>query len=218
MTIHKEGYRIIPVVFLITAVLGICFWLVFPGFRLWHILVYLSLFLFFCWTLWFFRSPERTIVHDDSSILSPADGKVVVVEETTEEEFFHKPMLKVSIFMSPFNVHLNRNPVSGKILYYRYHPGRYLVAWHPKSSTLNERTSIAYEMATGKSLMVRQVAGLVARRIVCYNREQQWVSQGAEMGFIKFGSRLDVYMPTESRIRVQVGDKVKGGTDLIANI
>lgn len=218
MTIHREGYRIIPVVFLITAVLAVCFCLVFPGFRLWHLLVYLFFFLFFCWTLWFFRSPARIIVPDDSSILSPADGRVVVVEETTEEEFFHKPMLKISIFMSPLNVHVNRNPVSGKILYYRYHPGKYLVAWHPKSSTLNERTSIAYEMATGKGLMVRQVAGFVARRIVCYNRENQLVSQGGEMGFIKFGSRLDVYMPTESKIRVKVGDKVKGGLDLIASL
>ena len=148
-------------------------------------------------------------------IYAPADGKVVVIEETTETEVFGERRLQVSIFMSPLNVHSNRNPVSGKVAYYRYHPGKYLVAWHPKSSTENERTTIVLD--TGQErVLFRQIAGAMARRIVAYLKEGQEVRQGAEMGFIKFGSRVDLLLPTDCRVQVGIGESVRSGQTVIA--
>jgi phosphatidylserine decarboxylase len=216
MTIHKEGHRLILTIFIILALLGAGFYLVFPVFIYWHGLFYLALLLFFVWTVMFFRSPSRELTLDENTVVCPADGRIVVVEETREEEYFHAPMRKVSIFMSPLNVHLNRNPASGNILYFRYHSGKYLLAYNPKSSTLNERTSIAMETANGHPLMIRQVAGFLARRIVCYIRESNSVRQGSEFGFIKFGSRVDVYMPLDAEVLVRIGDKVKGGVTEMA--
>jgi phosphatidylserine decarboxylase len=216
MTIHKEGHRIILIVIVILALLGTGFFLIFPVFQPWHGIFYLALLLFLGWTVLFFRSPKRELTLDEQSLVCPADGRVVVVEETLEEEYFNAPMRKVSIFMSPFNVHLNRNPASGNILYFRYHPGKYLVAWHPKSSTLNERTSIAMKTTAGHPLMIRQVAGFVARRIICYNKEIKAVTQGGELGFIRFGSRVDVYMPLDAEVMVRIGDRVKGGMTRLA--
>lgn len=216
MKIHKEGHTIILTVLIIVLVLAAGFYLLFPGFVWWHILVYLSLFLFLGWAVSFFRSPHRLMQTGDQLLISPADGKIVVIEDTPEDEYFHTTMKKVSVFMSPFNVHLNRVPVSGKVLYYRYHPGRYMVAWHPKSSTLNERTSIAMQSAGGHPLMIRQVAGFLARRIICYAGEGDGLRQGDELGFIRFGSRVDVYMPVDAKVQVALGDNVRGGLTTLA--
>ena len=166
--------------------------------------------------LYFFRAPNRPLPEEDPRLIyAPADGKVVVIEETTETEVFGERRLQVSIFMSPLNVHSNRNPVSGKVAYYRYHPGKYLVAWHPKSSTENERTTIVLD--TGQErVLFRQIAGAMARRIVAYLKEGQEVRQGAEMGFIKFGSRVDLLLPTDCRVQVGIGESVRSGQTVIA--
>lgn len=152
---------------------------------------------------------------DERLILCPADGKVVVIEETEETEYFHDRRIQVSIFMSPVNVHINRNPVSGIVRFFQYHPGKYLVAWHPKSSTLNERTSIAVRTSNGKEVLFRQIAGAMARRIVWYVKEGMAVEQGAEFGFIKFGSRVDVFLPLDAKVDVKIGDKVSGGLTVL---
>ena len=161
--------------------------------------------------LQFFRNPARNItVVDEQVVLSPADGKVVVIEKVQENEYFKSPRLQVSIFMSPTNVHVNRNPVSGKVVFNKYHPGKYLVAWHPKSSEENERTTIVYQ-TQDQQLLMRQIAGAMARRIVNYLHEGSEVRKGAEMGFIKFGSRVDLFFPPDSEITVDINDNVKGG-------
>jgi phosphatidylserine decarboxylase len=176
--------------------------------------------------LQFFRNPSRKIMRNDRHVLSPADGKVVVIEEVFENEYFHDKRLQVSIFMSPLNVHVNRYPVSGKISFYRYHPGKYLVAWHPKSSTENERTTVCLtpnSSPTGDGnkrgeVMFRQIAGALARRIVFYGKEGETVEQGKQCGFIKFGSRVDVLLPLNAKIKVKLGDKVTGGVSILAEI
>jgi phosphatidylserine decarboxylase len=166
--------------------------------------------------LQFFRNPARVIGKADNSLIyAPADGKVVVIEEAEETEYLKERRIQVSIFMSPLNVHVNRNPVGGKVEYYKYHPGKYLVAWHPKSSSENERTTVVYN-TDGRKLLMRQIAGAVARRIVCYLKEGQEVLQGEDMGFIKLGSRVDLFLPPGAKIEVKVGDVVKGNQTLIA--
>jgi phosphatidylserine decarboxylase len=151
----------------------------------------------------------------EGTILCPADGKVVVIEETEENEYFHDRRLQVSIFMSPINVHVNRNPISGIISYFKYHPGKFLVAWHPKSSTDNERTTVVVKNANGVEVLFRQIAGALARRIVWYVKENDNVTQGSEFGFIKFGSRVDLFLPLGTEINVNIGDKVVGGKTII---
>jgi phosphatidylserine decarboxylase len=218
MTIHKEGRTIIPLFFIILLGLALLvYWLVPVGHFL-RIPLFAAAGLLLLWVVLFFRSPARTIVRDESLLLSPADGRVVVVEHTYEGEYLQKDMLKISIFMSPFNVHLNRYPLGGRICYYRHHPGKYLVAWHPKSSVLNERSSIGLETSGGHGILIKQVAGFLARRIVTYCREGDQVSQGGEMGFIKFGSRVDLYLPSGSKPLVAIGDRVKGGLSHLASI
>ncbi|MEM9549040.1 MAG: phosphatidylserine decarboxylase family protein, partial [Bacteroidota bacterium] len=166
----------------------------------------------------FFRKPDRSIEKiDDSIFLSPCDGKVVVIEETEETEYFKDRRLQVSIFMSPLNVHINWHPISGSIDYYKYHPGKYLAAWNPKSSTENERTTTVYNFGEEK-LLVRQVAGALARRIVCYAQKRQVVKQGDELGFIKLGSRVDLYFPLGTKINVEIGDKVQGNITTLASV
>ncbi len=217
MKIHKEGYISILLSFLMLGFLGLLFHFLFPEGRPWHWFVYGGLVLLFFLVLQFFRSPKRNIQKDPSVVFSPADGRVVTIEETVEQEFFQQPMRQVSIFMSPLNVHLNRYPVDGKIAYYRYHHGKYLVAWHPKSSVLNEHTSLVIQPPNEKEMiMVRQVAGAVARRIVCYGKEENYVEQGSELGFIKFGSRVDLFLPLSAKLQVAIGDHVKGGLSRIA--
>jgi phosphatidylserine decarboxylase len=164
----------------------------------------------------FFRSPKIKISKNEAQVLSPADGKVVVIEETTETEYFKDKRIQVSIFMSPTNVHINRNPIGGIVRYFKYHPGKYLMAWNPKSSTENERTTVVIEGRNGVELLFRQIAGALARRIVWYVEEGKQVEQGDEFGFIKFGSRVDVFFPLGTKINVNLGDKVKGGITVIA--
>ncbi|MGC6438472.1 MAG: phosphatidylserine decarboxylase family protein [Flavobacteriaceae bacterium] len=166
--------------------------------------------------LQFFRNPKRDTQLDDSKIVSPVDGKVVVIEEVEETEYFKDKRLQVSIFMSPINVHVTRYPIGGKVLFSKYHPGKYLVAWHPKSSEENERTTIVVENSTIGKVLYRQIAGALARRIVNYAKEKDNVIQGEDAGFIKFGSRVDLFLPLNSSIQVELNQKVKGGESIIA--
>jgi phosphatidylserine decarboxylase len=216
MTIHKEGYKIIAVSFLLIGALVVIVNLIFPSQSLIHYLFYTSCIVFYGLIVSFFRIPYRKIILNDNQILCPADGEVVVIEEVEETEFFHEKRLQVSVFMSPLNVHCNRYPVSGFVKYFKYHPGLYLVAWHPKSSTENERTTVVVEDSHGRKILVRQIAGAVARRIVCYSKEGDSCIQGEDLGFIKFGSRVDLFLPLDVKINVQLKQKVKGGIDVIA--
>ncbi len=218
MSIHKEGYKILGFGFATLLVLNIIiniFWgdieILKWGFLILSFMLYLFL-------LFFFRWPERAIEPTHGLVYAPADGKVVVIEETEEKEYFKDTRLQVSIFMSPFNVHSNRYPVSGKIKYVRYHPGSYMVAWHPKSSELNERSSIVIETAEGTEILVRQIAGAVARRIVTYAKEDLKVKQGDELGFIKFGSRVDIFLPVGTEIEIPILQQVRANKDIIAKI
>jgi phosphatidylserine decarboxylase len=218
MSIHKEGYKILVFGFLLLLALNIIveiFWAEMILFK-WAFLIF-SL-LFYVFILFFFRLPVRTLepVHD--LVYSPADGKVVVIEETQELEYFKDNRLQVSIFMSPFNMHSNRYPVSGKIKYVSYHPGKNMVAWHPKSSESNERSSIVIETHDGVEILVRQIAGAVARRIVTYSKENQEVLQGDELGFIKFGSRVDLFLPVGTEIEIPILQHVRANKSIIARI
>lgn len=168
--------------------------------------------------LQFFRNPTIKVDQNPKHVLAPADGKVVVIEETDESEYLKERRIQVSIFMSPINVHVNRNPVSGIIKYVKYHAGKYLVAWHPKSSTENERTTVVYQMEDGLQILTRQIAGAMARRIKWYINEGDNVEQGQEFGFIKFGSRVDVFLPLDANIIVKIGDKAKGGRTVLAEL
>lgn len=213
--IHKEGRILLAVLalFLVLLNIGVAR---FASAAFWPVLVAsIALFLI---VLQFFRNPRRAVqVADDGLVLAPADGKVVVIEEAFEGEYFHDKRLQVSIFMSPTNVHVNRNPVSGVVDYFRYHPGKYLVAWHPKSSTENERTTVVYDTGSAQILM-RQIAGALAKRIKWYIGEGDSVAQGADMGFIKFGSRVDLFLPLNAKIEVTLNQKVKGNKTVIARL
>lgn len=218
MKIHKEGRVFLTVLFLVF--LGLNTALFFLQVEtLWFnlsLLVSIVIFLFF---LQFFRNPSRKIEVNEKQILAPADGKVVVIEKTAEPEYFKgEERMQVSIFMSPMNVHVNRNPVTGLIKYFKYHPGKYLVAWHPKSSTENERTTVVYEVHKGVQILIRQIAGAAARRIKWYVDEGQSVIQGKEFGFIKFGSRVDLFLPLDADIKITKGQITKGGQTVIAEL
>jgi len=215
MTIHKEGFGIIVITLILLLGLNIIINIFFGSIIFITLpLIFLSVFLMF-FVLWFFRSPNRVVLSKDNIIIAPADGKVVVIEEAIENEYFHDKKLQISIFMSPLNVHVNRYPVSGKIVYYQYHKGDYLVAWHPKSSTHNERTSLVLKMPNGVEVLVRQIAGAVARRIVSYSKINSVVNQGDQLGFIKFGSRVDLFLPLNTRIDVKINQKVVGNKTII---
>ncbi|MCF8283809.1 MAG: phosphatidylserine decarboxylase family protein [Sphingobacteriales bacterium] len=218
MTLHKEGTASIILALLFGALVNFSTYYFAPNSTWLHVFgIILSAFILIV-ILQFFRKPLFDITPNDSILLAPADGKVVVIEEVEEPEFFKDKRIQVSIFMSPINVHINRNPVSGTVKYAKYHPGLYLVAWHPKSSTENERTTVVYERANGMQLLMRQVAGALARRIVYYVKEGDQVTQGGEMGFIKFGSRVDLYLPLGTKIDVKLNDVVKGGKTSIATL
>lgn len=174
--------------------------------------------LIFIIVLQFFRNPIRKLTQSENAVVAPADGKVVVIEKVFEKEFLNAECMQISIFMSPLNVHVNRNPVAGKVKYFKYHPGKYLVAWHPKSSELNERTTTVIETAYGQQILFRQIAGALARRICWYVKEGQIVEQSKEMGFIKFGSRVDVFVPLNAKLNVKLGEKTKGGQSIIAEL
>jgi phosphatidylserine decarboxylase len=217
MSIHKEGRSFLSILLLVLLLINI----VLNYFNTPEPFLYLSYLastFFFLLVLQFFRSPSIEINENPKHILAPADGKVVVIEETEETEFLHENRIQISIFMSPLNVHINRNPVGGIIKYLKYHPGKYLVAWHPKSSTENERTTIVYELADGLQILTRQIAGAVARRIKYYIGINDEVVQGQEFGFIKFGSRLDVFLPLNSKINVVIDQKTKGGKTILAKL
>jgi phosphatidylserine decarboxylase len=168
--------------------------------------------------LQFFRNPKRITSLNDGQIIAPVDGKVVVIEEVEEPEYFKDKRLQVSIFMSPINVHVTRYAMSGIIKYSKYHPGKFLVAWHPKSSTENERTTVVIENKTIGEVLYRQIAGALAKRIINYAKEEDKVVQGSDAGFIKFGSRVDLYLPLGTKVNVKLGDKVKGGVQVVAEI
>lgn len=168
--------------------------------------------------LQFFRNPSIKPTLGENLVVSPADGKVVVIEEVSETEYFNEKRLQISVFMSPFNVHVNRNPVAGIVKYFKYHPGKYLVAWHPKSSTENERTTTVIENGNKVQILFRQIAGALAKRIVWYVKEGQPVQQAGEMGFIKFGSRVDIFVPLNANVKVALNQKVKGGQTILAEL
>lgn len=216
MTIHKEGYKSIAIAVIIFGIINLCFFYFFSyasPFLGWIVFaISFSLLLFI---ISFFRIPKRKLTIDENAIVAPADGKVVAIEEVQADEYFTDRRIQVSIFMSPLNVHVNRNPVSGDVAYSQYHKGKYLVAWHPKSSTENERHSVVYRK-NGKEILVKQIAGALAKRICNYLQAGQQVKQTAEMGFIKFGSRVDLLLPLDARVNVKIGDKPKGGVTVIA--
>jgi len=215
LIIHKEGISILIKLLLGLSIvcLGIFYWI--PSIYTGALVLSSVLFLL---VLQFFRNPNRQILSpNDNKIYAPADGKVVVIEEAVENEYFKDKRLQVSIFMSPLNVHVNRNPISGIVNYIKHHEGKYLVAWHPKSSSENERTTVVIENE-GAEVLLRQIAGAVAKRIVNYLEEGDQVIQGRDMGFIKFGSRVDLFLPIGTKINVEIGDKVKGNRTVIASI
>ena len=216
MKFHKEGYPTLLLTLLFIAVLNFVthYFCARCGIVVW-LGIALSVFLLIT-VLQFFRNPSRSIVLDNNAILAPADGKVVVIEEMVENEFLKTKCIQVSIFMSPINVHINRYPISGTVTYSAYHPGLYLVAWHPKSSTDNERTTIAVQHSNGKTVMFRQIAGALARRIVMYTKTNDTAQQGDEFGFIKFGSRVDLFLPLDAKIKVNLNEVVKGRQTVIA--
>lgn len=215
MRIHKEGFWIILISFIVLGVISPLTGLIHMPIYL-HYIVWAILVVIFLWIVKFFRYPERIISPDESQVLSPADGKIVAIEEVFEPEYFKDKRIQVSVFMSPNNVHVNWAPISGIIRFMKYHPGKYLVAWHPKSSTHNERTSVVIENYGGVQILLRQIAGALARRIVCYAREGNTIRQGDEFGFIKFGSRVDIFLPVNAEIKVKIGDKVAGKQTIIA--
>ncbi len=214
--IHREGRTIVAMTVAVCTLLIALANLFLPD--VWAVLILIGLIVLFLFVLQFFRNPKRVIPKSDNDLVyAPADGKVVVIEEVEEPEYFKGKRLQISIFMSPLNVHVNRNPVGGTVQYTQYHPGRYLVAWHPKSSTENERMTVVIN--NGKTdILVRQIAGAMARRIINYLQVGQKVEQGSEMGFIRFGSRVDVFLPMDAKVQVKIGQAVKGNLDLIAKL
>src|SRR5882762_2647050 len=218
MTIHREGFTILFVSLLILFGLNYLVYYLAPAATiLQNISIGVSIILYLI-ILQFFRNPIFDITKNDKTVLAPADGKVVVIEETVESEYFKSRRIQISIFMSPVNVHVNRMPVGGTVSYYRYHAGKYLVAWHPKSSTENERTTVVAKMKNGTEVLFRQIAGALARRIKCYVTEGQSLEQGQEFGFIKFGSRVDIFLPLDATVKVKVGDVTKGGKTVLADL
>ena len=211
---HKEGHKIIIYSFFITFIISISSEYFLTNNYFSKITQIFSL-VIFCLVLQFFRNPKRKILKNENEILSPVDGKIVSIKKVYEKEYFKDDRILVSIFMSPFNIHVTRYPVSGKILYSKYHPGKYLVAWHPKSSEKNERTTIVVESKKVGPILYRQIAGTVARRIVNYAKKNTNAIQGEDSGFIKFGSRVDLFLPLDSIIKVKMNQKVKGGINSI---
>lgn len=216
MTIHKEGRTLlfISLIILVGIIWAADHYLA----ELIRNIVIGVAAIFYLIILQFFRSPIFEIKKNDKQVLAPADGKVVVIEEADETEYLKSRRKQISIFMSPVNVHVNRMPVAGTVSYFKYHPGKYLVAWHPKSSTENERTTIVAKMKGGHEILFRQIAGALARRIKWYVKEGQPLEQGEEFGFIKFGSRVDIFLPLDAKVNVAIGEVTKGGRTVIAEL
>ena len=215
MKLHKESKGTIIVAtisFAVVSFLSVHF------LEMWGLLIIVPLLIIFGLVFWFFRVPNRDILDHKENVIAPVDGKVVMIKEVDEDEFIKGKAIQISIFMSPLNVHICRYPVSGKVIYKKYHPGKYLVAWHEKSSTQNERTTVAIDSLTCHKVVFRQIAGYVARRIVFKCNEGDDAKAGHEFGFIKFGSRMDIFLPLDSEINCKIGDKTKGGIDVIAKM
>lgn len=215
--LHAEGKTILFRALLILAVINVAVFLLFTNEWVENIVLTISI-IIYALVLQFFRNPKRYHQVDNNQVISPCDGKVVVIEEIDEQEYFKDRRIQISIFMSPLNVHVNRYPISGLVKYAKYHPGAYLVAWHPKSSLLNERTSVVVENPEGTPVMYKQIAGALARRIVMYAKEGTKVLQGTDSGFIKFGSRVDIILPLDANVLVKVGDKARGGEQILAEL
>lgn len=216
MTFHKEGYPTLAFIIVIIAIINSITHFFFIDYSLITGFGYLLSAFLFVVVVQFFRKPNKVIEVNENYILSPCDGKVVVIEEVLEDEVLNERRRQISIFMSPINVHNNLYPIGGKLNFYKYHPGKFLVAWHPKSSTENERTTAVVEDSKGRSVLFRQIAGALARRIVFYGKEKDLVTQGEECGFIKFGSRVDLFIPLDAKIKVALEEKVVGGKTVIA--
>ena len=217
MYLHKEGYRIIFIFFLILGSIIAATCLLCPAQTIFHYVFYSIIFIVFIIVVCFFRIPKRKIIIDENSILCSADGKVVVIEKVEEPEYFKDKRIQISVFMSPLNIHQNLYPISGIVKYFKYHAGKFLVAFNPKSSTENERTTIVVEDEKQQQILIRQIAGAVARRIVCKAEKGDKVVQGNELGFIKFGSRVDLFLPLDAKVKVELNQKVKGGKTIIAS-
>jgi len=212
---HKEGYKIISITFIIAIAIILLAEKCFDNILIIKI-IQVSILVFVILILQFFRNPKRNTIQSDNQIIAPVDGKVVVIEEVEEPEYFKDKRIQISIFMSPINVHVTRYAISGEIKYSKYHPGKYLVVWHPKASTENERTTVVIENISFGKILYRQIAGAMAKRIVNYAKEGDSVLQGTDAGFIKFGSRVDIFLPIGTKINVKLGEKVVGGVKVIA--
>ena len=213
---HKEGFNLIILFFILVATDVIMLEVLFDDSSSLKSILQIFSLIIFVFILWFFRNPKRNIIKNPELILSPADGKVIAIKEVDELEYFKDKKIQISIFLSPLDIHVNRYPVSGEILYSKYHKGEYLVAWHPKSSDKNERTTVVIKNKKFGEVMYRQIAGAVARRIVNYAKVNSNVEQGDDSGFIKFGSRVDLFLSKDLNLKIKVGDKVKGGLSIIA--
>jgi len=212
---HKEGYKIISITFIIAIAIISLAEKCFDNILIIKI-IQVSILVFVILILQFFRNPKRNTIQSDNQIIAPVDGKVVVIEEVEEPEYFKDKRIQISIFMSPINVHVTRYAISGEIKYSKYHQGKYLVAWHPKASTENERTTVVIENISFGKILYRQIAGAMAKRIVNYAKEGDSVLQGTDAGFIKFGSRVDIFLPIGTKLNVKLGEKVVGGVKVIA--
>ena len=213
---HKEGFNLIILFFILVATDVIMLEVLFDDSSSLKSILQIFSLIIFVFILWFFRNPKRNIIKNPELILSPADGKVIAIKEVDELEYFKDKKIQISIFLSPLDIHVNRYPVSGEILYSKFHKGEYLVAWHPKSSDKNERTTVVIKNKKFGEVMYRQIAGAVARRIVNYAKVNSNVEQGDDSGFIKFGSRVDLFLTKDLNLKIKVGDKVKGGLSIIA--
>jgi len=218
MSIHREGRTFLLVVLVILLAVHFVINKYYTTNRPGYILFTAASLLVYAFLIYFFRDPHRAISLHPNEVIAPADGKVVVIQEVDVDEYLQDRRIQVSIFMSPLNVHVNRSPISGVVKYLKYHPGKYLVAWHPKSSVKNERTTVVVEHQKGTQVLFRQIAGFLARRIRFYCQEGDHLQQGSEFGFIKFGSRLDVFLPLDAKIKVSLGEKVKGGLSTLAEL
>tara|TARA_B100000949_G_C14220405_1_gene424342 strand:- start:90 stop:740 length:651 start_codon:yes stop_codon:yes gene_type:complete len=214
---HKEGYKILGVTIAICILINVLSYAFIEISWLNQLILAASIIMFLL-ILQFFRNPKRQTLVSDHNIVAPVDGKVVVIEEVFEKEYFKEKRLQVSVFMSPINVHVTRHPINGKVVFSKYHPGKYLVAWHPKSSEENERTTVVVKNDSVGEILYRQIAGALAKRIVNYAKEGEEVVQGSDSGFIKFGSRVDVFLPIGTKLDVELNQKVKGGLTVIAKV
>ncbi|RLJ62543.1 phosphatidylserine decarboxylase [Lacinutrix venerupis] len=214
---HKEGHKIIVITFIliIASYIAVDYFIDINWLKY---LLFFTLAVFLYLILQFFRNPKRNTINNNNNVLSPVDGKVVVIEEVFEKEYFKEKRLQISVFMSPLNVHVTRYPINGKVLFSKYHPGKYLVAWHPKASEENERTTVVVENESYGKVLYRQIAGALAKRIVNYAKVGDEAVQGTDSGFIKFGSRVDLYLPLDTNVKVSLNDKVKGGESIIAEL